>query len=174
MGQDIRGLTRELLERLDRRPGSLMPILQEVQSRFGYLPEEAVVEVAAVLHIPRSAIYGVATFYNQFRLHPPGRHQVKMCLGTACHIKGGQAILESWERELGVRMGQTTADRGYSLERVACVGCCAMAPVTVVDEEPQGRMTPIKVKGLILSRKLLKEKEQQGEAGEAPSAETGR
>lgn len=146
-----------------------MPILQEIQSQFGYVPDEAVTEIAAALHIPRSTIYGVATFYNQFRLHPPGRHQVKMCLGTACHTKGGQAILESWERELGVRVGQTTADREYSLERVACVGCCAMAPVAVVDEEPQGRMSPIKVKGLILTRKLQKDKEQQaGAEGKVP------
>lgn len=166
MGQDIKQLTRQLLERLDRRPGSLMPILQEVQSRFGYVPEAAVDEVAAALHIPRSAIYGVTTFYNQFRLHPPGRHQVKMCLGTACHTKGGRVILESWERELGARVGQTTADREYSLERVACVGCCAMAPVTVVDEAPQGHMTPIKVKGLILTRRLDKEKALQEGTGE--------
>lgn len=138
----------------------LIPILQEVQAKLGYLPQEAMLEVAEFLHMPKSAVYGVASFYNQFRFNPPGKHPIKVCLGTACHIKGGKVILESWERELGIEVGETTPDGEFSLERVACVGCCAMAPVTVVEEVAQGKVTPTKVKGILLSYELKQEGKQ--------------
>lgn len=134
----------------------LIPILQQIQAKFGYLPREAMLEVAEFLRIPESSVYGVATFYNQFRFTPPGKHPIRVCLGTACHMKGGNIISEAWERELGIKVGEVTTDREFSLERVACVGCCAMAPVTVVEEIVQGKVTPTKVKGILLSFELRK------------------
>jgi NADH-quinone oxidoreductase subunit E len=118
-------------------------------------------EVAGRLGIPAVDVYGVATFYNQFRLHPPGRHQIKVCMGTACHMKGGNIILDHWERRLDIRVGQTTPDREFGLERVACVGCCTLAPVTVVDDTVHGKMTPTKVDGLLFAFGLAR---REGEA----------
>jgi NADH-quinone oxidoreductase subunit E len=141
--------------------GDLIPILQQMQVRFGYLLRVAMVEVAKFLHIPESSVYSVATFYNQFRLNPPGKHAIKVCLGTACHVKGGERILESWERELGIKVGETTSDGEFSLERVACVGCCALAPVSVVDQAVQSKVTPTRVKGILLSFQIEKEKQSK-------------
>ncbi len=131
--------------------GSLIPILQDVQEKFGYLPRQAMKEIAAYLNIPEIAVYGVVTFYNQFRLNPPGKHSVKVCLGTACHMKGGYITLDAWKRRLGIEPGQTTADREFDLDTVACVGCCTMAPVTVVDGKPDGEVEPTRVDGILLA-----------------------
>jgi NADH-quinone oxidoreductase subunit E len=108
--------------------GDLIPVLQKTQAMLGWLPREAMSAIAEKLGLHSVDVYSVVTFYNQFRLTPPGRQQIKVCLGTACQIKGGKIILDSWKRELNLEEGQTSADREYSLERVACVGCCAMAP----------------------------------------------
>ena len=136
-----------------------MPILQKVQEKLGYVPREAMVEIAKFLGIPEIDVYGVVTFYNQFRLNPPGRHSIRVCLGTACHMKRGYITLDAWKRRLGIDRGQTTPDREFDLDTVACVGCCAMAPVTVIDDKPQGHVEPTKVDGILLSFKLEKEKE---------------
>jgi len=160
--EEIRQQTLQILEPRSRERGKLIPILQEIQAKFGYLHREAMLETANFLGIPESEVYSVATFYNQFRFIPPGKHQVKVCLGTACQIKGGRIILESWQRELNINEGQTTADREFSLERVACVGCCAMAPVSVVDDEVEGKVSPTRVKGILLSFELEKEKDKRG------------
>lgn len=156
--EDVRQHTLQILKSRPRERGKLIPILQEVQAQFGYLHREAMLKVADFLDIPESEVYSVATFYNQFRFVPPGKHQLKVCLGTACQIKGGRIILESWQRELGIDEGETTADREFSLERVACVGCCAMAPVTVVDDGVEGRVSPTRVKGILLSFELERDK----------------
>lgn len=156
--EEVKQQVQEILKPFQKERGSLIPILQEVQARFGYLPREAMVEVSRVLRLPDTEVYGVATFYNQFRLTPPGKHPIKVCLGTACHMKGGKLILEAWERELGVKVGETTPDREYSLERVACIGCCAMAPVSVVNGNIQGRVTPTRVKGILLTFQMDKER----------------
>ena len=137
--------------------GSLIPLLQRAQEAFGYLPRQVMEGLAAFLGLPESEVFGVATFYDQFRFHPPGRHPVKVCVGTACHIKGAGVILESWERRLSIKTGQTTDDREFSLDRVACVGCCSLAPVAVVDEKVHGRMAPTKVDGILLGFQLEKE-----------------
>lgn len=142
-----------------KKRGNLIPILQMVQERHGFLAPEAIKMVAEYLGIAPCEVYGVATFYNQFRFHPPGKHQIKICLGTACHIKGGDIILENFERKLEIRDGETTPDREFSLDRVACVGCCALAPVATVDEAVQGNMAPSKVEGLILGFQIDKERE---------------
>jgi NADH-quinone oxidoreductase subunit E len=103
----------------------------------------------------------VATFYNQFRFNPPGRHPVRVCLGTACHVKGGEIILENFERKLQIKDGQTTADREFSIDRVACVGCCALAPVAIVGETLYGKMQPSKVEGIVLRVQIEKEQQER-------------
>ena len=117
--------------------------------------------VAGYLELPEAQVYGVATFYNQFRFNPPGKHPVKVCLGTACHVKGGDIILENFERKLQIKEGETTPDREFSVERVTCVGCCALAPVALIGDEVHGKMAPSKVEGLILGFQIQKEKEER-------------
>ena len=139
----------------------LIPILQMIQERHHYVAPEALGIVAKHLEIPTCEVYGVATFYNQFRFNPPGKHPIKVCLGTACHVRGGEIILENFERKLEIHEGETTPDREFSIERVACVGCCALAPVAVIGETVHGQMAPSKVEGLILGFKIEKEKEER-------------
>ncbi len=130
----------------------LVPILQEVQTNFGYLPAEVTQAIARFLRLPESTVYGVATFYAQFKFVPTGKRIVKVCRGTACHVKGGELILESVQRELGIQPGQRTDDFEYSLEVVACIGACALAPTMMIDNEVQRKMTPKKVAELFSNR----------------------
>jgi NADH-quinone oxidoreductase subunit E len=152
--------TRQLLKRFGKKKENLIPILQWLQENFGYLPREAMLETAKFLGIPPVDVYSVVTFYNQFRRNPPGRHSIRVCLGTACHMKGGYITLDAWKRRLNIDRGQTTPDREFDLDTVACVGCCVMAPVTVVDDKPEGKVEPTKVDGILLSFKLEKEKKK--------------
>jgi len=138
------GLTRILRAQGDGR-GDLIAILQEVQAEFGYLPKEALLGVAKFLQIPESLVYSVATFYNQFRLTPLGRRPIKVCMGTACHLSGGELVLEAVQRELDVDLGGLTSDGEFSLDRVACIGCCAIAPAMVIGDAVYPKMTPWKV-----------------------------
>lgn len=119
----------------------LIPLLQDIQEKFGYLSKENILNVAGYLDIPSSKVYGVATFYNQFRLDPLGKYTIKVCRGTACHVKGSNKLLETLEEELNVKQGETTADGLFTLETVACIGACSIAPVIVIDEEFHGRLT---------------------------------
>jgi len=135
----------------------LIPILQRVQTKLGYLPDEALRRVADHFSLPLAEIYGVATFYTQFRFTRPGRYPVRVCLGTACHVRGGEIILENFERKLGIRDGETTPDREFSIERVACVGCCALAPVALIGETVHGHMAPSKVEGLLTRIEIEKD-----------------
>ena len=139
---------------------SLIPILQAVQNKFGFIPPEAIKEIASFLGIVPGEVFGVATFYNQFRFVPPGKHPIKVCLGTACHVRGGNIILEEWERRLGIKEGEVTEDREFSLDRVACVGCCALAPVAVIGDEVHGRLSPSAINGILLKFELEKKKEE--------------
>ncbi len=143
--------TRQILNRFSRKRLSLIPILQSVQGKLGYLPRKAMTEIAEYLNIAAIDVYGVVTFYNQFRLNPPGRHSIRVCLGTACHMKGGYIILDAWKRKLSIKPGETTKDREFDLDIVACVGCCTMAPVSVVDGKPEGRVEPTRVDGILLA-----------------------
>jgi NADH-quinone oxidoreductase subunit E len=127
----------------------LIPILQEVQSAVGFLSREAVKQVGEHLSLPTSKIYGVATFYNQFRFQAQGRYHVQVCRGTACHVKGSAATLEAVQRELGIGPEETTKDGLFSLEVVACVGACGLAPVISVNGEVYGGVTAEKVKGIL-------------------------
>jgi NADH:ubiquinone oxidoreductase subunit E len=157
--------TRQLVAGYPSARNSLIPLLQAVQARLGYIPAEAMTEVAAHLGIPAVAVYEVVTFYNQFRRNPPGEHSIRVCLGTACHMKGGHIALDAWQRRLGIGCGETSADRQFDIDEVACVGCCSMAPVTVVDDNPQAKCDPTRVDGILLGFEQAKEKKakQTGE-----------
>ena len=144
-----------------RERGNLIPILQMIQGKFSYLAPGAIRIVADHLNITDCDVYGVATFYNQFRFSPPGRHHIKVCLGTACHVKGGDIILENFERKLEIKPGETTPDREYSLEKVACIGCCALAPVAVVDDVTHGHVAPSRIEGIFLGFDIAKQKKEK-------------
>ena len=126
--------------------GALIPILQKVQEKFGYLPKEAISEIAKSSRMSESEVFGVASFYAQFYFSRRGQHTVKVCLGTACHVRGGERILDEVKRDLNVESGGTTEDYKFSMERVACFGSCALAPVLVIDKDVYGRMTVAKAK----------------------------
>lgn len=129
-----------------RDKGNLIQILQEVQRTEGYIPKEAVDAISSHLWISRSEIFGVASFYSQFKFNPPGRHSIKICLGTACHVQGGDFLLNALRSEIGIGPNETTADGRFDLERVACLGCCAIAPVVMIDEEIYSHMSVIRLK----------------------------
>ncbi len=131
--------------------GELIPILQRVQGRDGYISEQRVSEIARFLRISENQVYGVASFYSQFRFVAPGRNSIRVCLGTACHVRGGQILLDAVQRELGIVPGQTTADRRFDLQRVACVGCCALAPVVQVNDQIYSRVTVLRLKEILHS-----------------------
>jgi len=127
----------------------LIPILQDVQERLGYLSPEAVDGLARLIGVSSNEIFGVATFYAQFRFRPPGEHTIQVCLGTACHVRGGHQILREVERRLGIKAGEMTDDGQFDLRRVACFGCCALAPVVVLDGKVHSRMTRKRVPSLL-------------------------
>jgi len=130
--------------------GATIPVLQKAQEKLGYLPEEAISEIADFLGLTKNEIYGVATFYAQFRFERPGEHTIKVCQGTACHVRGASRILEEVARDLGIDAGKRTSpDHKFSLERVACFGACALAPVMVIDDTVYGKVTTAEAKKLI-------------------------
>jgi NADH-quinone oxidoreductase subunit E len=126
-------------------PACSLAILQEIQTQNNYLPREALELVATRLGLPRGHVYELATFYRTFSLKPMGKHRVKVCLGTACHVHGGPAILEMFERQLGIRAGESTPNGEFSLEACSCLGACAQAPFVQVDSDPHNQMTPVRV-----------------------------
>jgi NADH-quinone oxidoreductase subunit E len=141
--------TAEILSRYQSDAGSLVAVLQDLQAEFRYLPAAALKLVARELAIPLSRVLSLATFYRAFSLKPQGRSQVHVCLGTACHVRGGPLVLERFERELGVKAGETTADGEFSLSAVRCVGCCGLAPVVMVGEDVHGKISQTKVAALV-------------------------
>ena len=140
-----------MLGGFDRQRRNLIPILQSIQERHSYLSTGAIELVAGHLNISASEVYGVATFYNQFRFHPPGKHQIKVCLGTACHVRGGQQLLEKLEEKLEISPGECTKDRHFSMDIVRCIGACGVAPVMVVDKDVHKQVKSAKM-NLILKR----------------------
>jgi NADH-quinone oxidoreductase subunit E len=126
----------------------LIPVLQRLQELEGYLRPDAIRGISRWLKVSENEIFGVATFYAQLRFHPPGEHHIKICLGTACHVRGGQEILAMTQARLNVKPGETTADGKYDLERVACLGCCALAPVVAFDDKFHSQMSVLKVQRL--------------------------
>jgi len=143
-----------LLERYGSDAASLIPILQETQSVFGHLPRAALIEIARYRRQPLSEVFGVATFYSQFHLSPRGQTIIRVCTGTACHVAGANEVLSVIAHELNVAVGATTDDLRFTLEAVACVGCCSLAPVAVVDGEPTGRLGAASARRI--ARDLLK------------------
>lgn len=155
--------TKQLLSNIDTTRDNIIPVLQQIQNKLGYVPLVAMEEAASYFEVPAVDVYSIITFYNQFRLTPPGKNQVKICMGTACHMRGAHIIQESWERRLNIKVGETTEDRMYSLERVACVGCCTMAPVVMINEELHGKITPTRVDGLLFSHQLDEQITKEGD-----------
>lgn len=143
----------EILESYRKDRKNLLPLLQEVQTRLGYLPKEAMKAIASFLEMPEVEVWGVATFYNQFRFVPLGKYHIVVCMGTACHLAGGKLILDALERELDIKVGETTADGFFSLERVACIGCCMLAPVIVIKDKIYPKMTPFRVEESLIPYK---------------------
>ncbi len=140
---------KEVIAKHHDQPGGLMPILQEAQEIYGYLPIEVQTMIADGLGISLSEVYGVATFYSQFSLTPKGEHRVSVCLGTACYVKGSDKILEAVEKRLGIKSGECTPDGLFSIESCRCVGACGLAPVMMVDEDVYGKVTPEQVDAII-------------------------
>jgi len=139
----------ELLSNYRQKEGALIPVLQATQEIYGYLPKEAMRKIAIALKIPFSEVFGVATFYAQFQLKPRGKHIVRVCSGTACHVRGGKSVLETIEMELGIKSGETTEDLTFTIEPVACLGACGLAPVMVIDDQVYGKLTTQKIKEAI-------------------------
>lgn len=139
------------------RRDALIPLLQAVQTEFGYLPQDALRAIAVHLHLPAAKVFGVATFYNQFRLQPVGTHTVRVCRGTACHVRGSKQLLDAMSDHLGVRPGETTPDGTFTLETVACLGACSIAPVVMVDGDFHGA-----VKGNSIAKMLDSYREKEG------------
>ena len=142
---DVKDKLTEIFSHYQGDKQELIPILQETQERFRYLPAAAMREVARFLHIPESSIYGVSTFYAQFKLMPLGKKVIRVCRGTACHVRGSGKVLAEMEKQLGIKAGETTEDMEYTLETVACIGACALAPTMTIDNETHGKMTAKKV-----------------------------
>ena len=139
----------EILSSYQGRQDELIPLLQQVQRVFGYLPEPAMKRIAKFLKLPESTVFGAGTFYAQFKLVPTGRNVIRVCRGTACHVRGGARILRGVEKQLDIKPGESTPDLEYCLETVACFGACALAPVMVVNDKVHGRMTKAKVKDIL-------------------------
>lgn len=142
-------LVDSLVEPFLGRHEMAIPILQAAQEQFGYLPRVVLERIACRMKIPVSRLFGLATFYAQFKLQPRGRNIIRVCKGTACHIQGGQKIGERIQEILGIEVGQTTPDLCFTLEEVACIGACALAPVMMINDEPHGRLTPDRIKGIL-------------------------
>ncbi len=140
---------KEAIARYKGTKGATMPVLQEAQEIYGYLPEEVQIMVAEGLNIPLSEVYGVATFYTQFSLNPKGQNVIGICLGTACYVKGAGEILEKVEKVLGIKAGEITPDGLFSIDATRCLGCCGLAPVLTVNGEVYGRLVPDDVPGII-------------------------
>ena len=144
----------------DARRDQLIPILQDVQNQMGFLSRDAVIQIGRHLNLPSSKIYGVATFYNQFRFQPLGKYHIQVCRGTACHVKGSANVLKALERELKIEPGDTSKDGQFSLEVVACIGACGLAPVITVNGEFIAKVTPDKIPGIINSYRMKMDTKQ--------------
>lgn len=145
----IQQKVKAILDRYQCDQSLLVSILQSIQAEYNYLPRDAIVEVSQGLRVPLTQVYSVATFFKAFSLKPRGRHLINVCLGTACHVRGAVRILETIERELSIKAGETTEDLKYTLETVNCVGACALGPIVIVDGEHTGGMKTGKVKPLL-------------------------
>ena len=138
-----------IIEKFKGKPGGLIPVLEEAQVALEFIPISVQKRIASGLNLPLSRVYGVVTFYSFFTMTPRGKHTVRVCLGTACYVRGGKALTEALEKQFGIKQGETTADRMFTLESVRCLGACGLGPVVVVDEDVHGRLKPGKVKEVL-------------------------
>src|SRR3990172_6837341 len=138
-----------IIDQYGRKESAILSILQDIQTKEKYLPRESLERVGEKLHIPLNKIYRIATFYRAFSLMPRGRHEIQVCLGTACHVRGGQRIVDKLTSVLRIRPGETTRDRNFTLETVNCLGVCASGPIMAVDGEYFGKMNPAQVEGVV-------------------------
>jgi len=139
----------EIIDKYPAKPSVLIQLLLDIQSECNWISKEAIQSVSQRLQIPLSQIYRVASFYKAMSLMPRGKHVINVCLGTACHVRGATRIIDRVEESLGIKTGETTEDMKFTLERVNCLGCCALGPVMVVDKDYHGKMTPVKVKEVL-------------------------
>jgi len=160
-----RSETDGIIDRYEGKGSSILAILQDVQAKEKYLPKEALEYLGERLHIPLNRIYRIATFYRAFSLTPRGRHEIQVCLGTACHVRGAQRIADQINLELGIRPGETTRDQNFTLETVNCLGVCAAGPVVAIDGQYFGKMSPGKVEGTL--KKFRSDKKKEGANGKA-------
>lgn len=140
---------RDILAGYSQEQASLIPILQEAQEQYGYLPQDVLREIADSLHLSLAKVYGVVTFYTQFHLQPRGKNVIRVCTGTACHVRGAAEVLKAIEDELGIKSGGTTEDLEFTLETVACIGACGLAPVIMINDDTHGRLSPEKVAAVL-------------------------
>lgn len=146
MNQEI---ISEILSKYEDEQSSIIAILQDLQEHFGYLPKEILINISKEINIPLSRVLSLATFFAAFSLKPKGKHPIHVCMGTACHVRGAQPILETFERKLGIKAGDTTKDMNFSLETVRCIGCCGLAPVVMVREDVYGKISQAKIPGIL-------------------------
>ncbi len=152
MSKELAQLTPELkafIEEWKEKPGNLIMVLHQVQQTYGYIPREVAIEVSELLSVPLAKIYGVVTFYNFFKLQKAGKYIIQVCLGTACYLRGGDDLMKTLERELGIGVNGTTPDGLFSVEAVRCLGCCGLAPVIVVNGEVHGKLETKDIPGII-------------------------
>ncbi|MBR0508095.1 MAG: NADH-quinone oxidoreductase subunit NuoE [Clostridia bacterium] len=140
---------KEIIAQHKGQSGAMMPVLQKAQEIYGYLPIEVQTMIAEGLGVSLEQVYGVSTFYSWFTLEPKGEHLIRVCLGTACYVKGSADILAELERQLGIKAGHTTSDGKFTLEATRCLGCCGLAPVMTIDDDVYGRLVPADVKGIV-------------------------
>jgi NADH:ubiquinone oxidoreductase subunit E len=139
----------DIIKKFKNKPGGLIPVLEEAQVTLEYLPISVQKKVARELNLPLSRVYGVVTFYSFFTMTPRGKHTVRVCLGTACYVRGGKALADTLEKQFGIKEGETTPDRMFTYETIRCLGACGLGPVVVVDEDIHGRVKPGKVKEIL-------------------------
>lgn len=140
---------KDICESFDNDPGSLINVLHKIQGVFGYLPEEVQREVAHNLRVPVAKVYGVVTFYSFFTMKPKGEHAISLCLGTACYVRGAEAVLDELKKQLGIDVGQVTPDGKFSLDCLRCVGACGLAPVMLIGDKVYGRIEPSQIKEIL-------------------------
>ena len=138
-----------IMKKYKKEEKYLIPILQESQDQYGYLPEEVLKEIASLLDLSLSQVYGVVTFYTQFHMEPRGKNIIRVCMGTACHVRGGTNVLQAIQDELGIESGETSPDLKFTLETVACIGACGLAPVIMINDDTHGRLTPEKIPAVL-------------------------
>lgn len=156
--KEISGFKIDLINKRHQR-GALIPLLQSAQESYGYIPEKAISYISELTGIPAAEIYGVITFYSQFRLKPPGKNIIRVCEGTACHVNGARSVLSVLRDELGISLDETTDDGMFTLQSVACLGCCSLAPVMMINDETYGNLTTAKIKKALREYKTTAAKE---------------